>query len=108
MKSYELHYQPKKVDVDGAVQTTQFGCMNFHTKWYKGSGVQLTVTLKNRWAAGWTRAWFYCKVPLHICPEGGKSSHALHSHMSTLDFLTEPPVNCSDTDCGDAAFVKAG
>jgi hypothetical protein len=26
------------------------------------------------------------------CPQGGKSVHALYSHMSTLEFLTEPPV----------------
>jgi hypothetical protein len=27
--------------------------------------------------------------------------------MSTLDFLTEPPVDCPDMDTGDVAFVRA-
>jgi hypothetical protein len=27
--------------------------------------------------------------------------------MSALDFLMEPPVNCPDSDGGDATFVKA-
>jgi hypothetical protein len=27
--------------------------------------------------------------------------------MSALEFLTEPPINCPDSDTGDAAFVKS-
>jgi hypothetical protein len=31
-KRYELHYQPKKIEVDGDVVEAQFGCLNFHAK----------------------------------------------------------------------------
>jgi hypothetical protein len=31
--------------------------------------------------------------------------HALCSHMSVLDFRTEPPFNCADNDSGDITFV---
>jgi hypothetical protein len=37
----------------------------------------------------------------------GESVHALRSHMSVLEFLTEPRINCHDSDVGDVAFVKA-
>jgi hypothetical protein len=29
---YELHYQPRKMDVDGAEVLGQYGCINFHAK----------------------------------------------------------------------------
>jgi hypothetical protein len=106
VKRYELHYQPK-MEVDGAILDAQFGCLNFHTKQHKSNVVKLTVAVKNKWPTGWTKGWFYCKVPVHVCPQGGKSIHALHSHMSALEFLTEPPINCPNTGTGDAAFVKA-
>jgi hypothetical protein len=63
-KRYELHYQPKKMEVGEAVLDAQFGCLNFHAKYYKGNGAKLTVAVKNEWNLGWTRAWFYYKVPL--------------------------------------------
>jgi hypothetical protein len=31
-KRYELHYQPKKVEVDGGEKFQQFGCLNFHAR----------------------------------------------------------------------------
>jgi hypothetical protein len=31
-KHYELHYQPKKVDVDGNEKYQELGCINFHAK----------------------------------------------------------------------------
>jgi hypothetical protein len=52
------------MEVDGAVLEAQFGCLNFHAKWYKGSRVKLTITIKNKCSAGWMTVWFYCKVPL--------------------------------------------
>jgi hypothetical protein len=70
--------------------------VNFHAKRYKGSGAKLTIAVKNMWAVGWAKAWFYCKV----------SMHALHSHMSALEFLMEPPVNYRDSDIGDVVFIK--
>jgi hypothetical protein len=31
-KRYELHYQQRKIDVDGAEMLGQYGCFNFHAK----------------------------------------------------------------------------
>jgi hypothetical protein len=95
------------MEVDGAVLDVQFGYLNFHAKQYRGSGTKLTVTIKNKWAAGWTNAWFYCKDTMHVCPQGGKSVHALCSDMSALELFTELPVDCLDTNAGDVTFVKA-
>jgi hypothetical protein len=70
-------------------------------------GRSLTPAIKNKWSAGWTKAWFYCKVPVHVCLQGGKVVHALRSHMCGLDFRMEPPFDCTDDDSGDVAFVRA-
>jgi hypothetical protein len=32
-KRYELHYQPKKMEADGAILDTQFSYLNFHGEW---------------------------------------------------------------------------
>jgi hypothetical protein len=32
-------------------------------KRYKNSGTKLTIVVKNKRASGWTKAWFYCRVP---------------------------------------------
>jgi hypothetical protein len=32
VKRYELHYQPRKIDVDGVEVQGQYGCLNFHAK----------------------------------------------------------------------------
>jgi hypothetical protein len=64
-KCFELHYQLKKVIVDGFEKFQQFGVIIFHARW--GSEAGLTPTIKNKWSTGWMRVWFYCKVPLHAC-----------------------------------------
>jgi hypothetical protein len=69
--------------------------------------VGLTPATKNKWSAGWTKAWFYCKVPLHVCPQGGKSIHTLRSHMSALNFHTKPSIRDSGENLSDDAFVWA-
>jgi hypothetical protein len=69
-KRYELHYQPKKIKVGEAVLNAQFGCLNFHAKRYKDSRAKLTVAVKNKWSLGYTKVWFYCKVPIHRSPHG--------------------------------------
>jgi hypothetical protein len=84
VKCYELHYQPKKVDVDGGEKYQQFGCINFHAR--RGSGAKLTPAIKNKWSAGWMEAWFYYKVPKHLCEQGGKSVHILHLYICGLEF----------------------
>jgi hypothetical protein len=44
------------------VLSAQLGCITFHSNWYKDQ-VKLTPAVKNKWSTGWTKAWFYCKVP---------------------------------------------
>jgi hypothetical protein len=51
------------------------------------------------------KAWFYCKLPLHVCPLCGKSIHALLSHMSALNIHTKPSIRDSGEDLSDDAFV---
>jgi hypothetical protein len=69
-KRYELHYQPRKMDVDGAEVQGQYGCINFHEK-HGSQQAKLTVVVKNKWARGWMQTWFYCKVPLIHSPSPG-------------------------------------
>jgi hypothetical protein len=104
-KCHELHYQPKKVPVDGFDKYHQFGVVNFHGK--RGDEVGLVPTTKNKWSTRWTKAWFYCKMPLHPCPRGGKTIHALRSHMSALNFRTKPISSDTAQDLNDDAFVWA-
>jgi hypothetical protein len=61
--------------------------------------------MKNKWSTRWTKALFYCKVPLHPCPHDGKTVHALRSHMSTLNFHTKPISSDTAQDLNDDAFV---
>jgi hypothetical protein len=66
-KCYELHYQSKKVVVDGFERFQQFSVINFHAK--RGGEVELTPAIKNKWSTGWMKAWFYCKVPLQAATD---------------------------------------
>jgi hypothetical protein len=75
-KSYELHYQPKTVLTPEGDQIVQYGCLNFHAK--RDGGPKLSLTIKNKWLGGWTKSWFYCRVPCRQCSGGGKSLYALH------------------------------
>jgi hypothetical protein len=102
-KRYELHYQSRKVAADGFEKFQQFCVVNFHGK--QGGEAGLTPAMKNKWSAGWMKAWFYCKVPLHPCPQGGKTIHALRSHMSALNFRMKLSVQDSVRDLSDNSFV---
>jgi hypothetical protein len=102
---YELHYQPKKVAVDGFEKFQQFGIINFHGK--RGGEAGIIPSTKNKWSTSWTKAWFYCKVPLHVWPRGGKTIHALRSHMSALSFRTKPSIQDSVEDLSNNAFIWA-
>jgi hypothetical protein len=53
-KCYEMHYQPKKVEIDKGEKYQQFSCINFNGRW--GSEAKLTPTIKNKWLARWTKA----------------------------------------------------
>jgi hypothetical protein len=63
--------------------------------------------MKNKWSTGRAKAWFYCKVPLHPCPRGGKTIHALRSHMSALNFCTKPISSNTTQDLNDDGFIWA-
>jgi hypothetical protein len=107
-KRYKLHYQPRKIVVDGVELLLQYGCLNFHAK-HGGQRAKLMVAMKNKWSGAWPQAWFYCKVPLIRVPSPGrgKGIFALHSYISKLEFVMEPSYQCPDSDAGDLAFVKA-
>jgi hypothetical protein len=49
-KRYELHYQPKRVEIDKGSLFTQYRCLNFHAKW--DGGPKLSLTVKNKWSSG--------------------------------------------------------
>jgi hypothetical protein len=59
-KRYELHYQPKTVVTLEGDHVAEYGCLNFHAK--RDGGPKLSLTIKNKWALGWTRSLFYCHV----------------------------------------------
>jgi hypothetical protein len=44
---------------------------------------------------------------LHICLHGGKTIHALRSHMSALNFLMKPLVKECGVDLSNDAFILA-
>jgi hypothetical protein len=82
---------------------TQYRCPNFHAK--RDGGPKLSLTIKDKWPAGWTKSWFYYRVPCRWSSRDGKSVYALHSWMCELDYTVEPEVECPDNDPNDAAFV---
>jgi hypothetical protein len=105
VKQYELHYQPKTLETLEGDQIAQYRCLNFHAK--RDGRPKLTFAIKNKWLSGWTKSWFYCRVPCRWSSEGRKSVHALHSRMSMLDYAVEPEVECLDNDPNDTAFIQA-
>jgi hypothetical protein len=64
------------MEVEGAALKAQFGSVDFHVMRYKGRGARFIVAVKNKWVVGWTRAWFYYIVSLHIYPHGGSPALA--------------------------------
>jgi hypothetical protein len=54
-KRYELHYQPREMEIDVAEVQGQYGCLNFHAK-HGGYGAKIIVIVKNKWAGAWTQA----------------------------------------------------
>jgi hypothetical protein len=68
---------------------------------------KLSHAIKNKWSAGWTKSWFYCRVPYVHNSRGRKSIYVLHSQMSALDYMVKPEVECPDDDSNDAAFIQA-
>jgi hypothetical protein len=85
-------------------QIAQYRCLNFHAK--RDGSPKLSLVIKNKWSSGWTKLWFYYRVPCRRSLEGSKSMYALHSWMSELDYAVKTEVECPDHDLNDAAFVR--
>jgi hypothetical protein len=51
---YELHYQNKKVHLQGSetTLTAQFGCISFHPSRF-GNQAKLAPAIWNKWTSGW-------------------------------------------------------
>jgi hypothetical protein len=60
-KHYKLHYQSKTMSSPDRDQIAQYGCLNFYAK--RDGSPKLRLAIKNKWSSGWTRLWFYCRVP---------------------------------------------
>jgi hypothetical protein len=61
---YELHYQNKKIHLEGCntTVTAQFGCILFHPSRF-GNRARLTLATQNKWTSGWDSNWFYRRLP---------------------------------------------
>jgi hypothetical protein len=106
---YELHYQSKKIHLEGSVTTfiAQFGCISFHPSWF-GNWARLTPAMRNKWMSGWDGNWFYCQVSMEQKVDAhGKGNFPLSSTMTHLNYLTESPSSCGSEDANFAAFVEA-
>jgi hypothetical protein len=60
-KRYELHDQPRTIETPKGDRITHYGCLNFHTK--RDGSPKFSLTIKNKWSAGWTKSGFHCHVP---------------------------------------------
>jgi hypothetical protein len=51
---YELHYQNKKIHLEGCdtMLAAQFGCISFHPSRF-GNHARLTLATRNKWTSGW-------------------------------------------------------
>jgi hypothetical protein len=106
---YELHYQNKKVHLQGCETTiaAQFGCISFHPSRF-GNRAKLAPAMRNKWTSGWDDNWFYCRVPVEGAIDGcGKGSYLLSSTMNPLNHLLEAPSTRGPDDTNIAAFIEA-
>jgi hypothetical protein len=105
---YELHYQNKKIHLEGYVTTftVQFGCISFHPSRF-GNQARLTTATRNKWTSGWDGNLFYCRVPVEQkAVVQGKGCYPLSSTMTRLNYLTEAPSCCGSEDANFATFVE--
>jgi hypothetical protein len=106
---YELHYQHKKIHLEGFKTTffAQFGCISFHLSRF-GNHLRLTPATRNKWTSGWDGNWFYCRVPLEQKPDSsGQRTYPLGSKMTKMNYLTEVPSSCGLENTNVAAFIEA-
>jgi hypothetical protein len=105
---YELHYQNKKVHLQGSKTTfaAQFGCISSHPSRF-GSWVKLAPAMRNKWTTSWDGNWFYCQVPVERIGDGhGKGNYLLSLTMTPLTHLIEAPSSCGPDDANAAAFIE--
>jgi hypothetical protein len=83
---YELHYQKKKIHLEGSetMFALQFECISFHSS-RSGNCARLTPATQNKWTSGRDSHWFYCKVPSEK-DKGfkGQKTYALSSRMTLV------------------------
>jgi hypothetical protein len=106
---YELHYQDKKIHLEGSetTLTAQFGCISFHPSQF-GNRVRHTPATQNKWTSGWDSNWFYYKVPLEQRSEfQGQSTHPLNSKMTPLVYEMDVPSSCCLEEAYFVAFIEA-
>jgi hypothetical protein len=107
-KNYELHYQHKKIHLDGCETTLamQFGCIAFHPTRYVG-WVRLTLSVRNKWTSDWASNWFYCKVPSEqIADVWGKWNYTLRSMMTQRNYSMDALFECGPGDVDVTIFVE--
>jgi hypothetical protein len=60
---YELHYQNKKIHLEGAKLCSLRSLDVSHFIRVATEGGRSLPPLRNKWTSGWDGNWFYCKVP---------------------------------------------
>jgi hypothetical protein len=107
--NYELHYQNKKIHLEGSETKfiAQFGSISFHPSRF-GNRARLTPAMRNKWTSGWDGHWFYCRVPL---VEGkdfkGPRTYPLSSQTIRLTYEMDASSSCDFEDADFKAFVDA-
>jgi hypothetical protein len=106
---YELHYQNKKIHLDGCntMVAAQFGCISFHPSRF-GNHARLTPSTHNKWTRGWDSNWFYCRVPLEQGKDfKGPTTYSLSSQMTRLAHEMDVPSSYDPEDADFKAFLEA-
>jgi hypothetical protein len=106
---YELHYQHKKIHLEGSNTTfvAQFECISFHPSRFWNHS-RLTPAMRNKWTSGWDGNWFYYQVPSERKANSlGERTYPLSSMMIKMNYLTEVPYCCHPEDANVTSFVEA-
>jgi hypothetical protein len=106
---YELHYQNKKIHLEGSETkfAAQFGCISFHPSRF-GNRARLTQATWNKWTNGWDSHWFYYKVPSEQGKDfKGQKTYPLSSQMAPLIHEMDVSSSCGPKDGDFKAFIEA-
>jgi hypothetical protein len=72
-----MHYQLKKVDVDGGEKFEQFGCLNFHAKQGEGWGGETNSGHQEQMVHPMEKSMVLLQGA-HACAQGEKVMYVLH------------------------------